>query len=493
MKKTAGIIFFFMGAIIALRAQKPAYSIKITLKDYKQSEIYLGYSFADKKYLADTAKFQKGGFYVFEGSKPLTGGVYFLYTPTKLYYEFLVDDVQHFSIESDTVQFVQNAKVKDSPLNTVFFSFVSKAGPIQVKMGDLAKKAEKLNAQKDSIELAGIRKQTEELNKEIKALQDQVIRQNPDLFFTKLLLGMRDPEISENMFKKNDGSRDFQAEALYYKSHFWDTFDFLENKLAFSEVFHGKLKTYMSRLVFPQPDSMINEAKILFEKSEKSPDLTKYLTHFLYVFGDTSRIMGAENLAVFVGKNYYTKEKAAWADTSTLRKIKDHVTSLEPLTIGKRSPNVRLADTSGKNFPALHNVNAKFTVLVFWDPSCGHCKKDLPKLQKFYDEWKSRGVEIFAVCTQREVEDWKKFIREEKLTFIHVAVWPEMAKSPEKYIYEMGVTDIESLNIHRTFYISSTPQIYLLDKDKKILGRRLSPEALPRLLEAFEKNAQEKK
>jgi peroxiredoxin len=478
---------------MSLKAQKPAYSIKITLKDYKQDEIYLGYSFADKKYLADTAKLQKGGFYVFEGTKPLTGGVYFIYTPTKLYYELLVDDNQHFSIESDTVNFVKNAKIKDSPLNTVFFDFVSKAGPIQVAMGDLAKKIDGLDAQKDSLQIANYRKQLDQLNKEIKDLQDGVIKQNPNLFFTKLLLAMREPEIPENTFLKEDGSRDIPAEALYFKSKYWDNFDFAENRLAYSEVFHAKLKTYMARLVFPHHDSLVNEAKTLFKKAEKSPDLTKYLTHFLYVFGDTSRIMGAENLAVFVGKNYYTVEKASWADSSTLRKIKEHVTSLEPLTIGKKSPNVRLADTTGMNFPNLYKVNSKYTVLVFWDPSCGHCKKDLPKLQKFYEEWKSKGVEIFAVCTQREIDEWKKFIRDEKLTFINVAVWPDMAKTPEKYIYEMGVTDIESLNIHRTFYINSTPQIYLLDKDKTIIGRRLSPEALPKLLEMYEKMEQEKK
>ncbi len=119
---------FILTFTTALFAQKPAaatptggYNIKITLKDYSASEIYLGYTFADKKYLKDTAKAVKKGVFVFEGKEPLTGGVFFIYTPTKLFFEILVDDNQHFSIESDTVNFVKNAKIKDSGIEHGIF------------------------------------------------------------------------------------------------------------------------------------------------------------------------------------------------------------------------------------------------------------------------------------------------------------------------------------------------------------------------------------
>ncbi len=176
-----------------------------------------------------------------------------------------------------------------------------------------------------------------------------------------------------------------------------------------------------------------------------------------------------------------------------MAKIAEHVKSLEPLLIGKPAPNLRLADTTGKNFINLATIKAKYTILVFWDPTCGHCQKDLPKLASHYDEWKQKyGVEIFGIYTQREVDEWKKFIREKNLTFLNGAVWPDMAKNPEKYIFEMGVTDIQSLNIHKTYYISSTPQVYLLDENKTIIGRRLSVEALPKFLEGLEKEKQRK-
>lgn len=476
----------------SIMAQKTGYNIKVTLKDYMEDEIYLGFTLADKKYLKDTAKIQKKGVYVFEGKEALSGGVFFIYTPTKLYFELLIDENQHFSIESDTLNFVKNAKITNSPLNSIFFDFVTKAGPLQTKMttaNQRMSRAEK-EGKKDSV--AYYKNELELLDKELKGLQDNIINNHPNLFFTKLLKSLREPEIPETPLNP-DGTKDSLFPGRYYKQHFWDNFDFTDNKLAYSEVFHNKLKVYFSRFVVPQHDSLVNEAQRLFNKTENSFELKKYMTHFLYVFGDTSKIMGAENLAVFIGKNYYNKEKATWADSASLAKIKEHVNSLEPLILGKKAPNLRLADTTGQNFINMANIRAKYTVLVFWDPTCGHCQKELPKLQTIYEEWKPKGLEIFGIYTQREIEEWKKFIRDKKLTFLQGAVFPDMAKYPEKYIYEMRVTDIESLNLHKTYYITSTPQIYLLDENKNIIGRRLSAEALPKLLEAFEKMKENKK
>ena len=44
----------------------------------------------------------------------------------------------------------------------------------------------------------------------------------------------------------------------------------------------------------------------------------------------------------------------------------------------------------------LHKIEAPFTVLFFWDPDCGHCKKSMPKMLEFYDDFKDKGVEVFA-------------------------------------------------------------------------------------------------
>ena len=49
------------------------------------------------------------------------------------------------------------------------------------------------------------------------------------------------------------------------------------------------------------------------------------------------------------------------------------------------------------------------------------------------------------------------------------------------------VTDLKSLNFRKTYDIFSTPQIYLLDKNKKIIGKKLDALTLGKLLEQLEK------
>jgi hypothetical protein len=88
----------------------------------------------------------------------------------------------------------------------------------------------------------------------------------------------------------------------------------------------------------------------------------------------------------------------------------------------------------------------------------------MPRLKKFYDEINSKSlktekkVEIYALGSTADYPEWRKYLYNNKLNWINV-------HDPRK----------ES-NYHRFYDIYSTPVIYLLNKDKKIIGKRLSAE-----------------
>ena len=125
------------------------------------------------------------------------------------------------------------------------------------------------------------------------------------------------------------------------------------------------------------------------------------------------------------------------------------------------------------------------TILVFWDPECGHCKKELPKLAEYYKKIKDKNsVSVYAVSSDHN-DAWKKFIRDNKLDFMNVAVPQEVYKDQMKvneYVLG-GHTDVKSLNYASTYDIFTTPQIYLLDKDKIIVGKKLDVELLEQVME----------
>ena len=66
----------------------------------------------------------------------------------------------------------------------------------------------------------------------------------------------------------------------------------------------------------------------------------------------------------------------------------------------------------------LHTTSANYTVLIFWDPTCGHCKEVLPKIDSIYRaKWKADSVSIYAVSKETDgtKKDWLNFINEKKL------------------------------------------------------------------------------
>ena len=457
-------------------SQKPAYEIKIKLRGFIGPELYLGYHYGDKKYLLDTARINpKTEEYVFSGNKPLEGGIYLIILPSKRYMEFLVDENQFFSIETDTLDFVKNAKVRNSTSNTVFFDYLKTTGPKQELVGKYLKRVDTLPQKHDSVAI--YREWIKNFEKEINDYRNNIIQKHSNLFIGKLFQSMKEPDIPDAP-TLSDGSKDSTFAFRYFRAHYFDGFAWDDSKIARTPVLHNKLLFYLDKLTPPVPDSIIEAAKFLVSKAKASPENFKYTVHYLTSTYERSPIMGMEAVFVFMVKNYYTREQAFWADTTLIRKIQDRARSMEPLLIGKVAPNIILADTALKNWYNLQKIDAAYTIVAFWSPECGHCKKVIPKLKEVYDKFKPLGLAVYAVCTDRNMDAWRNFVREHDLNWINVAVHPIMAEKPEKFVLEERLTDLKSLNIHKTWDIFSTPQIYVVDRKKIIVGRRLSVEDL---------------
>jgi len=104
-------------------------------------------------------------------------------------------------------------------------------------------------------------------------------------------------------------------------------------------------------------------------------------------------------------------------------------------------------------------------MLVFWDPDCGHCKKEMPKIKEVYDKYRDKGLKVYAVCTELEKDKWINYMDKHQYNWIDVADFE--LRSPFRELYD----------------ISSTPKVFLLDKDKKIIAKKLNHEQLDKVLE----------
>ena len=217
----------------------------------------------------------------------------------------------------------------------------------------------------------------------------------------------------------------------------------------------------MDKLVVQMPDSLNKESDYLVEKGRPNKEMFKYLVYWLTNTYETSNLMGADAVFVNMVKKYYKTGQAFWVTDTVLKKINERGDQLDKILIGKTAPDLLVQDTNLANF-ALSKFQAKVTILYFWDPDCGHCKKVTPKVLEFYEKYKVKGVEVFAVCTNfgETMEPWKKGIKEMKLKWFNVA-------------------DLfNKTGYKKTYDIYSTPVIYVLDKDKKIRAKRIGSEDL---------------
>jgi len=457
----SGMILFCLTA----QAQD-GYEIKVKVNGLKDSLCYLANYFGDKQYLKDSTKADGSGNLLFKGTESLPGGIYMIVLPGKKYFELIVDKEQKFQAETDEVEYVQNMKIKGSNDNLLFYDYLKFINQKTKEIEPLRQEYEMVKADKAKAE--EVRKKMNVIDSAVVQYKNNLETKNPDFLLTKVFKATTEIKLPEAPLNP-DGTKDSLFLFNYYKAHFFDNIDLHDDRLLYTPVFYPKLEQYFKKLTLQMPDSINAEADRLIARLKPGSEMFKFVVWWITNTYETSNIMGMDAVFVHMADNYYTKEKAYWVDDAQLFKIQDRAKVLRPILLGKKVKNLVLTDSL--NVPrALYDVKAKFTVLYFWDPDCGHCQKVTPKLNDLYLEMKKKGVEVYAVCTEVEMDKWRKFIKEKELKFINVA-------DPQLHN-----------NFRHEFDISSTPQIFLLDENKVIVAKRIEVETLK---EIFDKKFEE--
>jgi peroxiredoxin len=458
--------FFILSLIPGLAEAQNAKGseIRVKIKGYPDSVLYMGYYYGDKELLKDSAMLNKKGWYVFKSEAPLPCGVYGIINQAKdtRMFEFVSNGREaSFSIEADTADMHMSMKIEGSPENTLFNSylnFINKKGMARYELQNaLAAASEKPDS------AAAYQEAIRKIDLEVTDFRKSFIRDHPEAIITKVFKAMQDPEVPEPPLNP-DGTVDSTFRYRYFKAHYWDNVDFTDDCLVRSPVFHKRLERYMKQMTVQIPDSIIASADVIVNLARSQHEMYRYIVTWITSTYEKSPYMCMDAVVVHMYKNYYNYREATWVDTATMVRIKDRVRAMEPLCCGKITPNLIMKDTLGK-YVNLHKLDAKYTLLVFWDPDCSHCKTEIPKMYEVYKKFKGHGLEVYAVGVEQEYDKWIQFIRSHNLSWINVIdIYNE---SNFRYIYD----------------IHSTPVVFLLDENKKIIGKKLGAETLQDVLE----------
>ena len=467
MKFIATIIVFFLTSAFCF-AQK-GYEIKVTLKPFKNQYIYLGHYYGKQLPIIDSAKLNDKSEAVFKGNKKLGGGIYLIGYPDRAHnFELLVDKNQNFSVIADTAK-IQNIAFVNSPENLQFKEyqlFMMKNG---MAMDSLMKKR-KLASAKDSVKING---QIEAVNVKIKNYRNNIIRKEPNGLLAILLKAMKEPDVPQN---DAAAKKDSMFAYHYFKKHYWDGVNFYDDRLARTPFFESRIDKYMDQLVYPDADSVIKELDYMLSFASINEEMQKFLLLKFVNRYLNQKYMWEDKVFVHLFQNYFSQKTYPWLTAKGMKTISDRAYNLMANILGTQASDVELPDTEGK-ITKLYSIDAPYTLVVIWDATCSHCKEIVPKLDSAYHaHWKNTGMKLFAIAkeTDGKKTDWFNFIRDH-----HLNSWTHVyySRADDEARINAGLPGYSQL-----YDVQSFPTLYLLDKDKRIIAKKLTLEQIDEIL-----------
>lgn len=460
--------------------------------------VYLANYYGNKLYYCDTAVADAKGNILFARASGYKAGVYAVVIPGPRYFEILVNEPE-VVMESDTTDLNGHLVVKRSKENQVFQDYVRFLAGKKKEADELNKQMEGIT---DPVGKAPYKSRLEDLDKQIKDYQWALVKANPGTFVGSIVKMSITPEQTE--VHRPDGSVDSAATYYLYRSHFWDNTDLGDERNLRTPVFQNKFDEYIGKIVPQIPDTINACADDLIHRMDHSDDLFKFAVQSITAKYEASDIMGMDAVFVHMVQKYYcpqdgSKSRATWMPKDKLDEVCKRGQKMAPLIIGAKGKDIILPDTTEQVWKSYYKLPQEYVLVVFWDPHCGHCKKALPDLYAQYKEkLRPLDVEVFAVAKATDstlFHDWKAFIREHQLDWVNVGltwhVYEDAKKASYKYIPKL--TTIESLNYADAWDVYSTPKMFLLDGDRKIVAKQLTPDQMVDLIGVLNKRKKERK
>ena len=477
-KHILSLFAFFLLLQINLSAQSKGYNIKIKLHNYNKPTMMLVTYYGNSNKIIDTVTAKTPGTFIFKGDKPLVGGIYLAVLDNKTYFEFLVDKDQDFSMETDANDMIDKMEVKGSKDNSDFYGLMKYMNRLQDKRKELEKEFKQAQVDRDKNKQDEITQKLKDINKEADDYKIKYMEDNPNTLFTMILKASKEPEIPKELPKKDDGTPDSSYIYKYYRAHYFDNFDFADERLLHTRIYADKIKRYWTKVIPQIPDTLFTEADRIIQLSKPNKETYKFNIWYFTYSAETSNLMGMDAVFVPLAKKYYLSGEAWWVSEGIIKNMKERVETLDRLLIGKKAPNMIMQDTA-LQLVSMYDTKARYTLILFWDPDCGHCRHEIPKIKKWIDENGAKyGVKVFSVCSDTSMVKWKKAIRNFGI---------------EDWINVDGPRSLTP-EYHDLYDIISTPTIYLLDKDKKIIAKRLSEPQVAEFIERdFKRNYSDKK
>jgi peroxiredoxin len=471
MKKIFSTLILFLIAFVA----KSQYQVTLQTSNYKSGLAWLTYYYGKNINVEDSALVNSKGIAVFKKNQKLQPGIYSIVFPGKnKLVDFLVDKEQFITIKADTADLINKTIVTGSKENALFQQYQKF---IVLKGKQLQAEQHAYNNSKTKADSLLHENNYQKFNKELNQYRENIIKQYPQSMLAVLFKSMKEPGFAiAHPVTKQDSIANYE----FYKKHYWDGISFMDDRVIRTPFFLPKVEKYFRDILVPSADTIIKEADYLLLLARTNTEMYKFLLNWLtdeYIY---PKYMGQDAVFVHLFEEYHSKGVSNWLNEKQLIAISNRAYMVMSNLIGDKAADLDMVDSTGKPSP-LYNVNAEYIVVCFWDPTCSHCREEVPRLDSLYQaKWKQQGVKIYGVLSENEKTKWLQFIRKNNLKdWIHVYQTEETKKA---------ITDSKKPSYKQLYDITQTPTLYLLDKEKRIIAKKLTLQQMDDLLQTKLRN-----
>jgi thiol-disulfide isomerase/thioredoxin len=451
-------------SLLQMQLQGQGHQVEVMIRDLPDGKVYLSLFEKDEFRLVDSVRSVNGSFYFYKGEF-LPPGMYRI--------DFLRPDRSGSDKEASFIEFVWagesfmiyadknniagSASFGNSAENRVLGEYREYEELFERKMSLLYPLIDRYP--EDDEFYSTTAGQVLKLQKERESFMAGLIDRNRDLFVTKLIDAYRSVIVPPDL----RGTQRLE----YMKTHYFENAPIDDPELLHAPVYTRKIIEYL--MLYRSQDYSFSEQEDVFTEAvdmimanvSGDPDLRTFVVEYLL---EGFQSFGMERVETYIVGTYVDET----CTTDAVELAQQRVEGYRKMAEGQIAEDI-LIRSSDQKMVRLSEVDADYTLVLFWATYCEHCTQMMPDLREWYINERPENIEVFAVSIDTSKTDWELFMEIVELPWIntHEPMGWEGKSAADYNVY-------------------ATPTMILLDRERRIIARPYTLRELRRILRKME-------
>ena len=435
--------------------------ITIDIPTEVDKQIYLAQYWKGQIFAIDSEYISHGKNVTFHSKSSLPQGQYMLFIKPDVQIEFLIGDNEKNINMILTPSDFTKSKIDGSKDSQLYWAYLARIQDLTTKATEISSKTDAPNiTEKDKNSLL---KQYDSINDEIKSYTKVQIAQNKGTWFSTFLKGREQvaPPISHPASVEDNNTN-----LAYIRQHYFDNIDLTDSRFWRTDYFITYVNNYIENWVDQSLDTLASTTSRLVSMAKPNNFCyEQMLSHFMNQAME-SNVMGMENVWARLYEDYILEREFSGIDEKQRNDLQAKYSLIQYNRIGMTAQNIPLITIDGDSINT-NDIEAEYTLLYFYSPSCGHCKTETPKINEgIYAKYKDKGLKITAINTTPDEKEWSEFVEHCKI---------------DNWI---NCADLNHRSQYWMYYdVSGTPMTYLLNRNKKIIAKKIDEKNLEKVFD----------